>query len=158
MFRISRITDYGIVIMAHLAGRTDDGAHNARELAERTQLPAPVVSKILKSLTRAGLLASIRGSKGGYRLAHPAAQISVVRMIAALEGPVAMTECVIHPGVCSQESSCGLQGPWQRINGAVQDALEKITLADLLEPQGASDRFVPLLGLDSLDPREDRSE
>ena len=98
MFRISRITDYGIVILAHLARHEDDCAHNSRELAEKTRLPAPVVSKILKSLTRAGLLDSIRGSKGGYRLALPPAQISVVQMIAALEGPVAMTECVIHPG------------------------------------------------------------
>ena len=97
MFRISRITDYGIVILSHLAQNLahngDDSAHNSRELAEQTQLPAPVVSKILKSLTRAGLLDSIRGSKGGYRLARPPAQISVVQMITALEGPVAMTEC-----------------------------------------------------------------
>jgi hypothetical protein len=79
----------------------------------------------------------------------------VVQMIAALEGPVAMTECLIHPGACSQEDSCGLQGPWLRINGAVQDALEKITLADIAEPgansQGSFDRFVPLVGLDDTD-------
>ncbi len=160
MFRISRITDYGIVILAHLARHNDDCAHNSRELSEQTQLPAPVVSKVLKSLTRAGLLDSIRGSKGGYRLAQPPAQISVVQMITALEGPVAMTECVIHPGACSHEGNCGLQGPWLRINRAVQDALEKITLADIAEPSadlhgnlhgnphGSFDRFVPLLGLD----------
>ena len=153
MFRISRITDYGIVILAHLATRMDDAAHNSRELADQTRLPAPVVSKVLKSLTRAGLLDSIRGSKGGYRLARPPAQISVVQMITALEGPVAMTECLTHPGACAQEGSCGLQGPWLRINGAVQDALEKITLADIAEPgansQGSADRFVPLVGLDA---------
>lgn len=153
MFRISRITDYGIVILAHLATQMDDAAHNSREISSQTQLPYPVVSKILKSLTRAGLLDSIRGSKGGYRLARPPAQISVVQMIAALEGPVAMTECMIHPGACSQEDNCGLQGPWQRINGAVQDALEKITLADIAEPdanpRGRFDRFVPLVGLDA---------
>jgi FeS assembly SUF system regulator len=153
MFRISRITDYGIVILSHLATQMDDLAHNSRELSDQTQLPSPVVSKILKSLTRAGLLDSIRGSKGGYRLARPPAQITVVQMITALEGPVAMTECLIHPGTCSQEDSCGLQGPWRRINGAVQDALEKITLADLAEsnanPHGSFDRFVPLVGLDA---------
>ena len=65
MFRISRLTDYGIVVMAHLAGCEDGDSHNARELAEETRLPAPFVSKILKSLTRAGLLVSQRGSKGG---------------------------------------------------------------------------------------------
>ena len=74
MFRISRLTDYGIVVMAHLAECKDDDSHNARELAEETQLPAPVVSKILKSLTRAGLLISQRGSKGGYSLARTPAK------------------------------------------------------------------------------------
>jgi len=153
MFRISRITDYGIVILAHLATRMDDAAHNSRELADQTRLPAPVVSKVLKSLTRAGLLDSIRGSKGGYRLARPPAQISVVQMITALEGPVAMTECLVEPGACSHEDNCELQGPWHRINGAVQDALEKITLADIAQPNpnshGTLDRFVPLVGLDA---------
>jgi len=153
MFRISRITDYGIVILAQLAAQNDDAAHNSRVLSDQTQLPTPVVSKILKTLTREGLLDSVRGSKGGYRLARPPAQISVVEMITALEGPVGMTECASHPGACSMESSCGLQGPWQRINGAVQDALEKITLADLADSnansRGGFDRFVPLVGLDS---------
>ena len=83
VFRISRLTDYGIVIMAHLAECEDDTAHNARELASQTRLPSPVVSKILKLLTRAGLLNSQRGSKGGYNLARVAAEISVVEMITA---------------------------------------------------------------------------
>ncbi len=97
MFRISRLTDYGIVVMAHLAGCEDGDSHNARELAEETRLPAPFVSKILKSLTRAGLLVSQRGSKGGYSLARTPGEISVVEMITALEGPVGITECTIHP-------------------------------------------------------------
>ena len=102
MFRISRLTDYGIIVMAHLAEYRDDDSHNARELAEDTQLPAPVVSKILKSLTRAGLLVSQRGSKGGYSLARTPAEIPVVEMITALEGPVGITECTIQPGACAQ--------------------------------------------------------
>ena len=81
VFRISRLTDYGIVIMAHLADCEDDATHNARELASETRLPSPVVSKILKLLTRAGLLHSQRGSKGGYNLARAAAAISGVAVI-----------------------------------------------------------------------------
>lgn len=148
MFRISRLTDYGIVIMAHLAECRDDETHNARELAEDTQLPAPVVSKILKSLTRAGLLVSQRGSKGGYSLARPPAEIPVVEMITALEGPVGITECTIQPGACAQESSCQVRDPWQRINGAVHAALAKITLADLGKPLNPESPFVPLAGID----------
>jgi FeS assembly SUF system regulator len=148
VFRISRLTDYGIVIMAHLAEREDDDSHNARELAKDTRLPAPVVSKILKSLTRAGLLVSQRGSKGGYSLARPPAEISVVEMIAALEGPVGITECTIQPGACAQEPSCQVRDPWQRINGAVHAALAKITLADLGKPLNSPSPFAALAGID----------
>ena len=147
MFRISRLTDYGIVIMAHLAECEDDTTHNARELASQTRLPSPVVSKILKLLTRAGLLISQRGSKGGYNLARAATEISVVEMITALEGPVGITECTIHPGVCPQESSCHVRDPWQRINGAVQAALDNVTLADLAKPLEPANSFVSLVGL-----------
>jgi len=148
VFRISRLTDYGIVVMAHLAECRDDDSHNARELAEDTQLPAPVVSKILKSLTRAGLLISQRGSKGGYSLARTPSEIPVVEMITALEGPVGITECTIHPGACAQESSCQVRDPWQRINGAVHAALANITLADLGKPLDSESPFVPLAGFD----------
>ena len=101
MFRISRLTDYGIVVMTHLAVCADDDTQNARELASCATLPVPVVSKLLKSLTRAGLLLSQRGTKGGYRLARSANEISVVDMITALEGPVGITECAVHPGACA---------------------------------------------------------
>ena len=148
MFRISRLTDYGIVVMAHLAECKDGDSHNARELAEDTQLPAPFVSKILKSLTRAGLLVSQRGSKGGYSLARTPSEIPVVEMITALEGPVGITECTIHPGACAQEPSCQVRDPWQRINGALHTALEKITLADLAEPMDPESPFVLLAGFD----------
>jgi FeS assembly SUF system regulator len=149
VFRISRLTDYGIIVMAHLAEREDHDSHNARELAEDTQLPVPVVSKILKSLTRAGLLISQRGSKGGYSLARTPGEIPVVEMITALEGPVGITECTIQPGACAQESSCQVRDPWQRINGAVRAALERITLADLAKPIDPANSFVPLVGMDA---------
>ena len=109
----------------------------------------PVVSKVLKSLAREGLLASQRGSKGGYTLARPPEDISVPEMITALEGPISLTECTVHPGACSQESSCDVREPWQRINAAVHSALAKITLADLAAPQ-APGSLIPLhsLGVD----------
>ena len=148
MFRISRLTDYGIVVMTHLAVCGDDRTQNARELASCSKLPAPVVSKLLKSLTRAGLLVSRRGAKGGYGLARSAEKISVVDMITALEGPVGITECAVHPGACAQESTCNVRDPWQQINGAVTAALECITLADLAKPLKSTGAFIPLVGLD----------
>jgi FeS assembly SUF system regulator len=146
MIRLSRLTDYGIVLMVQLARSTDNGARNARNLAEETDLPAPVVSKVLKSLARKGLLASQRGSKGGYALARPPEDISVPEMITALEGPISLTECTVNPGACSQASSCDVREPWQRINAAVQSALEKVTLADLAAPR-ATGSLIPFHGL-----------
>ncbi len=149
MIRLSRITDYGIVLMVQLARSAGDAARNARHLAAETELPVPVVSKVLKSLAREGLLASQRGSKGGYTLARPPEDISVPEMITALEGPISLTECTVHPGACSQESSCDVREPWQRINAAVHSALAKITLADLATPQ-APGSIIPFqsLGVD----------
>jgi FeS assembly SUF system regulator len=140
MIRLSRLSDYGIVLMALLAGRAGEAGapHNAREVAAEAHLPLPVVSKILKSLARRGLLVSHRGAKGGYSLARPPEQISAAEMIAALEGPIGLTECSAHPGQCVQESSCHVREPWQRINAAVRRALADVTLADLV-PQAPPD-------------------
>jgi FeS assembly SUF system regulator len=134
MFRISRLTDYGIVLLAHLAREAEGAPHNARELAAQANLPLPVVSKILKHLTHRGLLVSQRGAKGGYGLAREPRHISVSEIIAALEGPIALTECTLGPGHCDQESVCTMRSPWQRINRVIGDALGRLTLAELARP------------------------
>ena len=155
MIRLSRLTDYGIVLMAHLAGYESGSTHNARDLAADTQLPSPAVSKILKTLARADLLDSQRGSKGGYSLARRPEEISVREMITALEGPFGLTECTVHPGACVQEASCHVREPWQQINQVVRDALSRVTLADLATRPGPG-TIVPLhtLGVDAGDPAE----
>jgi FeS assembly SUF system regulator len=131
MLRISKLTDYGIVLLAHFAGEAPGATHNAREMAEETALPLPVVSKMLKTLAGAELLESLRGSKGGYRLAREPGDVTVAEIIQALEGPIALMECAVGPGHCDQEPSCPVSEPWQRINRAVQSALERVTLAEL---------------------------
>ncbi len=150
MIRLSRITDYGIVLMAHLAEQPAGTTHNAREAAEATQLPPPVVSKILKSLARSGLLVSHRGAKGGYSLSRPPEQISVVEMVGALEGPIGLVDCAMHPGACPQELGCTVREPWQRINRVVHDALSQIMLSDLVSSPRPGD-VLPLasLGIDT---------
>lgn len=134
MLRMTKQADYGIVLLTHMAG---DPArrYTAPELSVECRLPAPTVSKILKMLTREGLLASHRGAKGGYSLAEKPEEISVVAMITALDGPIAFTECIEDvPGVCSQESICTLRNHWQVMNDAVRGALEQVTLAELAGP------------------------
>ena len=155
MIKLSRITDYGIVLMAHFAGLETGATQSARDTAAETQLPLPVVSKILKSLARESLLVSRRGAKGGYSLARPPSEISVVEMITALEGPIGLTQCTIHPGECVQEATCHVREPWQVINRTVRDALADVSLADLAAPLRIRD-VVPLssLGGDPAGTRE----
>ncbi len=134
MIRMTKQADYGIVLMTRLAGEPQR-QFSAPELAEECQLPQPTVSKILKSLARGELLASHRGVKGGYALARDPQEISVAEIITALEGPIAITECIDDaPGECCQEPICPVRGNWQRINVAIRMALEQIKLAEMTHP------------------------
>jgi FeS assembly SUF system regulator len=138
MLRISKLTDYGIVLLARVAAAPRDAQLSARELAERAALPLPAASKMLKQLTAAGLLESLRGAKGGYRLVRPPEAITVAEIVDALEGPIALMDCNAGPGHCEQESRCTVREPWHRINRAVNDALARVTLADLARPAGGA--------------------
>ncbi|HEX8705285.1 MAG TPA: SUF system Fe-S cluster assembly regulator [Myxococcaceae bacterium] len=146
MFRMSKMTDYGLVLLTELA-REENTTRTARELAEATRVPLPSVSKVLKGLQSAGLLVSHRGAMGGYGLARPAAAIPLTQIITALEGPVAITACVQHTegeAACELESVCRVRGHWQVINQAIQDALGRLTLADLCAPTPRVERLVGL--------------
>ena len=90
MLRLSKLTDYGTVAMAHLA-RHPDRIHAAAELATAIGVAVPTASKILKMLARADLLRSVRGAKGGYMLSRPASEISIAEVIDAMEGPIGVT-------------------------------------------------------------------
>lgn len=131
MIKLSKLADYGIVIMTHLA-RPGRGQSSAHEIAQATQVPPPMASKILKALARDGLLRSQRGVKGGYELARPATAISVAEIIETLDGPIAVTDCVDGaPGDCMIESLCPARTNWERINSAIRDALAEVTLAEM---------------------------
>ncbi len=134
MIRITREADYGILLMTGLA-QADGQPHSAAALAQRRRLPLPMVSKILKSLARAGLLVSQRGAQGGYSLARPATDISAADIIGALEGPIAITECSgeNHDG-CSRLEHCEVSGHWPRINQAIYAALQSISLLEMSRP------------------------
>jgi FeS assembly SUF system regulator len=142
MIRLTKQTDYGIVLLTRMAGEPRR-QFNATELAADSRLPQPTVSKILKILTRAGLLDSHRGVKGGYTLARQPQAITVTEVIGALEGPIAITECIDDtPGECSHEAGCPVRGNWHRINAAIRQALDGINLAEMAQPQA-----LPLVSL-----------
>jgi FeS assembly SUF system regulator len=129
MLRMSKLTDYGTMVLAQLA--VNGSLSTAGQVAAATHLGQPTVSKLLKSLARAGLVVSMRGVQGGYALARPAASISAAEIIDALEGPVAITECSATNGGCDLESYCRVGMAWRRINHSIRRALEDVTLVDL---------------------------
>ena len=140
MLRISKLTDYGTVILADLAAQ-DGGLTSAAEVAERTGLGVPTVKKLLKMLARSGLVEAKRGAQGGYRLAHEPAAITAAQAIDALEGPVSLTECSVSDKTCEIEANCTVGGAWQRINVAIRRALNDISLADLQTSNTRAPRF-----------------
>ena len=151
MLRMGKLTDYATVVLASLA--QEPGKHRAAaDLAQRTRLSPPTVSKVLKGLQRAGLVISSRGAQGGYHLARPADQITAAQILDVFEGPVAITECSGVASRCGIERQCRVGGAWQRVNAAIRRALDDMTLyqlagLDAAEPRSA-DRAANL-GLDS---------
>ena len=107
---------------------------SAHALADSSHLELPTVSKVLKLLVKTGLVNSYRGANGGYSIERDASDISVAEIIAAIEGPIAMTECSVEEGLCAQEDICGLRGNWQRISIAVAKAMESVSLAEMAQP------------------------
>ncbi|MFQ5519391.1 MAG: SUF system Fe-S cluster assembly regulator [Mariprofundus sp.] len=142
MLRLTKLTDYGILLMTKMAASEQD-RFSAAELAEVTHIPSPTVSKILQMLLHEGLLDSTRGAKGGYRLTRPSGEINVRDVINVFEGSIALTECNLEDGgACDQHEICSTSTNWKRINHAVGQALQDISLADMTEQD-----FVPVFRL-----------
>jgi FeS assembly SUF system regulator len=135
MVRLSKLTDYGLVLMTCIARSNGPGQRTSRDLAAESHLPLSTVSKLLKELLQSGLLVSHRGIKGGYVLAREPQEISLTEIIAAIEGPMALTECSTDiTGLCNIEADCPIKNNQRIINQAVRSVLEKITLSDLVLP------------------------
>jgi FeS assembly SUF system regulator len=146
MLRISKLTDYATVILACLASQPER-RWTAAEVAERTRVGSPTVSKLLKKMQRAGLVTSMRGSHGGYQLARAATAITAAHILDALEGPFAITECSGQHSTCDLESNCRVGHAWQRVNGAIRRALTDISLAQLAGTERTVVTSVPLTRL-----------
>ena len=138
MFKLNKLTDYGVVVMTQMAQDHENGARavrTAHDIASSLGLPLPTVSKLLNALARDGLVRSQRGASGGYSLSRPAEEISMAAIIQSLEGPIALTACVHgSDDQCDVEQLCPMSGNWNRVNGAIRTALENVTLADMAKP------------------------
>jgi FeS assembly SUF system regulator len=151
MLRMGKLTDYATVVLASLA---DEPARHraAADLAERTRLSPPTVSKVLKGLQRAGMVISARGSQGGYLLARPPEEITAAQILDVFEGPIAITECSGASSQCGIERLCRVGGAWQRVNAAIRRALEDVTLRQLAGLDAASLRVAELAAEIRVDP------
>jgi len=144
MIRMSKLTDYAIVLLAHLARSTK--TLTAQELAERSGVPSPTVSKLCKELSKVGLVVSHRGRNGGYGLARPAERISVAEIVEALEGPIALTECVSPSRTaCGIEATCPAKASWDPVSRAIQGALQGLPLSAIVPSRtGAAEDAAPV--------------
>ena len=141
MLRLSKLTDYAVVVLLRLSspagachGEACEGVQTTPGIAAATGVPEPTVAKVLKALTAANLVASQRGARGGYRLLRPLEAIAIADVIAAIDGPIALTACVDGAATaCEVQGLCAVKGRWNLVNDAIQEALGNITLADMRE-------------------------
>lgn len=138
MLRLSRLTDYAVVILVRLS--SGEAVQTSPGIAASTGIPEPTVAKVLKILASAGLVASHRGAHGGYRLLRPLATLAISEVIEAIDGPIALTACVDGGLSCEAHHVCPVRGRWDPVNDAIHQALSAITLADMAEPRVAYER------------------
>src|SRR5690554_6229712 len=151
MLRVSKIVDYGTLVLTHMAS-DPKRVFSAADLAATLGLGQPVVSKVLKTLTQREIVKSTRGARGGYALSRPAEEISIADIIDALdEQPFGLTECTATPGTCSVEADCNIRSNWQRINAIVRKTLEQVSIADMVNPTTPIE-FIPGRGSSSKSP------
>ena len=141
MIILSKLADYGVIVATHLAA-DPTRQMTAAALADEAKLPRATVAKVLKALAHGGIVAGCRGAAGGYRLARPAASISVAELVAAIDGAIGVTQCTGHDqGMreaqpCEHSHYCPTRPHWRRINDAVGTALAAVTLADMMPSLG----------------------
>jgi len=158
--RLSSLADYAVVMMAAAARHPAGARLSATLLAAETGVPLPTAQKLMGRLAGAGLLSSARGNGGGFMLAREAVGISLADIVEAVEGPIAVTNCIegtVHD--CALEGSCRVKPHLNAVNGVVRGALQGVSLASLARDIPASARPEPVEGLPFLTsgPREGRA-
>lgn len=151
MFRLTRLTDYAIALLTHMVS-DDKAVWAASDLAARTRLPQPTVSKILKHLAKTGLLKALRGAAGGYQFPSSSRDISVLQVIEAMDGPISITDCSgsSRDSECLIRDFCAMGSRWNTINHTVRRALASVSLQDMVAK--------PLPEQDSEDSQEARDD
>ena len=152
MLKLTKKADYGLIALKHLAVADGTGTASAKEIADAYGIPLPMLAKILQKLTKTGLLHSVAGTNGGYKLARPAKRITALEVIHAIDGPIILTSCFTDHGHCDQSDRCTVREPLRKVHEAILHLLGSITISDMSAP--ANETPGPLqAGCDS-GPRE----
>ncbi len=158
MLSLTKKTEYGLMALIHLSS---DGSsfRSAREISDLCHIPLPLLMNILKSLAQHHIVSSTRGARGGYKLAVPADQLSLARVLRVLEGPLKIVQCVSHHGEdvpvedrCEMTGCCSIRSPLLKINDRLERFLEEITLASLADSASNGMKVAVSLSIDSLSP------
>lgn len=136
--RLSSMADYAVVLMSAAARHCGHARVNAQQLADETGLPAPTVQKLVSKLSAAGLLKAVRGAGGGFKLARPAAAITLADIVEAVEGPIALAPCSENgKHDCTLEAACSVRPDWPLVDAALRGALAGVPLTRLARPMEA---------------------
>jgi Rrf2 family protein len=135
---ISRRTDYGVRVILDLAMLEQGERAATQEIADRQNIPAPFLAKIISQLSLSGLVSTYRGSGGGVSLARPASEISLLHVIEALEGPVRLNRCAIEPSACPRDSHCPVHHVWAQAQTDLTGLLRNTTFDKLAESSWAA--------------------
>lgn len=130
MLRFTKRADYGLMAIHYIA-ISEDQTVSAKRIAEQFAIPSELLAKILQRLAKQGLIVSQNGPKGGYVLARRASEITVAQVIRALEGPINIVECLEGDSECPQMANCNLRRPVQKIQAAITEMLDSMSLAEL---------------------------
>jgi Rrf2 family protein len=130
---ISRRTDYGVRVILDLATMAENERASTQEIAARQNIPSPFLAKIISQLSLAGLVATYRGAGGGVALARPPAEISLLQVIEALEGPIRLNRCAIQPDACPRNEHCAVHDIWVQAQERLTSLLDVTTFDGLVQ-------------------------
>jgi Rrf2 family protein len=125
--------------MLDLAMNESDGPVLLKELAKRQGLSSKYLEQLVGPLRRAGLVKSKRGVKGGFLLSRPPQEIRLLEVVEAVEGPLVLVRCVLHPEGCPRHPKCATTEIWGEVTQGIRDVLSRTTLADLMTRQRAKE-------------------
>jgi len=138
MLKLTKKADYGLIALRHLAKQSGTGSDretaSAKDIADLYRIPLPLLSKVLQTLVKAGLLTSEQGATGGYRLARDPENITALEAIRGIDGPIILTHCFTehsNHAQCDQSQSCPVREPLRKVHEGILRLLSSITVADL---------------------------